>query len=83
MKTRFKSSVVYHAEPEVNKCFLAKSEVLENKLKRGSITKEELLKLVDFRIKHRIKPEVHQYFIPVWGNLVEVSKEEYERYFSK
>lgn len=83
MRQRIKSTTVYHAEPEQNKCFLMKHEVLSNKLKKGTITKDELMQLASFRAEHKVKSEKKTYIIFVWGRPMEVSKEEYERYFSK
>lgn len=51
MKKTTKRGVVYHATPNPAKCFLAKSEVLSNKLNRGTITQSELLELAEFRSK--------------------------------
>ena len=55
MRPRMKRSAVYHAAPEASHCFMAKSEVLNNKLKRGTITLEELNELAEIRASRRIK----------------------------
>lgn len=52
MKTRTKRNVVYHATPENHWCFMAHSEVLNNKFKRGTITQDELSELATFRAKN-------------------------------
>jgi len=83
MKPRIKSSAIYHAEPEIAKSFMAKSEVLENKLKSGKITKEELMKLAEYRVQHSIKPKREQYFVPCFGKFIEVPKDIYDRYYAK
>ena len=83
MRQRIKSTTVYHAEPEQSKCFLMKHEVLSNKLKKGTITKDELMQLAAFRAKHSIKPKRQQYFVPCFGSFIEVSKEMYDRYYAK
>ena len=53
MKTKTKRSVVYHATPEKHWCFMAHSEVLNNKLNRGTITPEELEELAVIRANRK------------------------------
>lgn len=63
--------------------FLAKSEILENKLKRGNITKEELRQLAAFRVEHSAKPKREQWFIPCFEKLIEVPKDMYDRWLNQ
>lgn len=49
MRKRTKRGVVYHATPNPSHCFLAKSEVLANKHKAGTISPEEMVELANFK----------------------------------
>lgn len=49
MRKRTKRSVVYHATPDTSHCFMAKSEVLANKHKAGTISQSEMEELAAFR----------------------------------
>ena len=82
MRPRIKSTTIFHAEPESSKSFMMKHEVLENKLKRGTITPDEMEKLADYKVKHQRKPEPKKYYIPVWGKMIEVTKTEYNNFYS-
>lgn len=55
MRQRIKRNCIYHAAPETAKCFMAMAEVLENKLRRGTITHKELDRLVEIRAERRIQ----------------------------
>lgn len=55
MRKRIKRSCIYHAAQEPARCFMAMAEVLENKLRRGTITPEELGRLVEIRAERRIQ----------------------------
>lgn len=79
-RTRFKASAIYHAEPDLAKCFMTTHEVLENKLKKGKLTKEEIKKLADYRVEHTTKSRVKHWFVPCFGTLIEVPKDVYDRY---
>jgi len=82
MKSRIKSTAIYHAEPESSKCFMMKHEILENKLRRGNITPDEMEKLADYKVRHQRKPKPEKYYIPVWGKMVEVTRTEYNSFYS-
>lgn len=49
MRKRTKRSVVYHATPNPSHCFLAKGEVLNNKVKAGTISPDEMEELAAFK----------------------------------
>lgn len=49
MRKRTKRSVVYHATPDTSHCFMAKSEVLANKHKAGTISQSEMEELAAFK----------------------------------
>lgn len=82
MRNRMKSGVVYHAEPESSKCFLSKAEVLNNKLKRGNISPEEMEWLASYNVEHRKTPKERKYFIMVFGKPMKVTKQEYANYYN-
>lgn len=48
-RKRTKRGVVYHATPNQSHCFMAKSEVLANKHKAGTISQSEMEELAAFR----------------------------------
>ena len=79
MRPRFKRSSIYHAAPEPHFSFMARSEVLQNKLSRGNITPEEMEELASFRAKHSSK-KGDEYYITILGRKKRVSKAEYLEY---
>ena len=86
-RKRTKRGVVYHATPNPSHCFLAKSEVLANKHKAGTISQSEMEELAAFKALLKqgykvtgasLKKEPKMITI-TWGKLkIQITQNEYD-----
>lgn len=83
MRPRIKRTSIYHAEPVKTRCFMSKSERLQNKLRKGTITHEELMELAEFNVEFgKTHHEQSERVVIIWGKAIKLTPEEYKKYRS-
>ena len=93
MRKRTKRSVVYHATPDTRHCFMAKSEVLANKHKAGTISQSEMEELAAFKALIQqgykvtgasLKSKEPKMITITWGKLkIQITQNEYDMHNCK